>query len=107
MTCLGCGGTEFYSLEHEHTLLAVHRESGHYHDPNRHRQIFECKNGHRIEIIYRELCPKKNCDFNRRIKPEAVAEFVKEMEEKTIPAIVENMRRREELAEESRKKFVS
>jgi len=36
----------------------------------------------------------------------ALDEFLKEMEEETIPSIVEIMQRRAELAQESRNKFI-
>ena len=64
----GCNENRFYEIEHGTTLLGCGTfDKGHRHNSNSQWMFFQCKNGHRIEIAYKEACHVKDCDFNVRI----------------------------------------
>lgn len=60
-----CTETNFYELSHGSTMLGWgYTPSGHNHNPNHHTRTYMCKNGHKFDIHYKQLCPVENCEFN-------------------------------------------
>lgn len=72
MKCAECQTEKFVEIDTCHTLIGCDPEVmidgvRHTHDLNRYETIFECVNGHRIEIAYRKSCVVTDCEFNRRV----------------------------------------
>jgi hypothetical protein len=64
----GCVEEKFFGLGHGTTLMGFGTDgNGHYHDPNRQTMVYQCKNGHRFDVDYRETCPVGDCEFNKWI----------------------------------------